>query len=253
MGLYMNAKAHEGLYRNHNSIPTSNQRFFHSNYLADLLKEQKDTNRSLVLAHHQLKQQQLQQLSEQRGNWQEANHQLKRLLEMKSKQEIMEQKNNEHLQHISAYQQQMKHHIEQQDTGHEAMEQQLKGLLQTQAETSKQLKQMETSNQQLIEKIEQLTTQQQEMATALTAHKSHQEDVLERLENQEATLEKVVRQLTNLRSIVFERTSHLVEKVEGSYSVTAAYVYKLLTKSDEPIEIIMSPPKKKQHTAKTQS
>lgn len=58
--------------------------------------------------------------------------------------------------------------------------------------------------------------------------------MLKRLDTQEALLDKLGRQLNHVRSILFERTNYLVDKIDEGYKLTSSYVYKLMTGSEQP-------------------
>src|SRR5699024_12866080 len=63
--------------------------------------------------------------------------------------------------------------------------------------------------------------------------------MLDRLENQEALMEKFHRQISEFRSILFERSSFLAEKIEDSYNLTSSYFYQLVSGSDTPLTLYM--------------
>jgi hypothetical protein len=92
---------------------------------------------------------------------------------------------------------------------------------------------------------EQLALQKQ-MAKQISQQENFQAGILGRLNNQEALTEKISRQLNHIRSILFERTNYLAEKIDAGYKVTSSYVYKLMTSSDKPLTFLMMNNKKKE-------
>ncbi len=105
-----------------------------------------------------------------------------------------------------------------------------------------QLKEIRTSNQKHIEYeeviMDLLKTQeelQKQLSEKINKQEEFQTGVLIRLDQQEALTEKISRQLNHIRSILFERTNYLAEKIDEGYKITSSYVYNLMTGSDQPI------------------
>lgn len=67
-----------------------------------------------------------------------------------------------------------------------------------------------------------------------------QEELLTRMKQQEALMEKVLRKIANFRSILFERTSFLTDKIEDNYHLTTTFIYNLLSGSDPLLTFHMS-------------
>lgn len=114
-----------------------------------------------------------------------------------------------------------------------------------------QLNEISTSHQKHTEYEEliiQLLKTQEELQKQLSEKISKQEEfqtgVLTRLDQQEALTEKISRQLNHIRSILFERTNYLAEKIDEGYKITSSYVYNLMTGSDQPITFYLMNNKK---------
>lgn len=116
---------------------------------------------------------------------------------------------------------------------------------------SNQLNEISTSNQKHTEYEEliiHLLKTQEELQKQLSEKISKQEEfqtgVLTRLDQQEALTEKIFRQLNHIRSILFERTNYLAEKIDEGYKITSSYVYNLMTGSDHPLTFYLMNNKK---------
>jgi hypothetical protein len=116
---------------------------------------------------------------------------------------------------------------------------------------TKQLNELRTNNQshkeyeELI--IDLLKTQeelQKQLSEKLSKQEEYQKGVLTRLDQQEALTEKIFRQINHIRSILFERTNFLAEKIDEGYKITSSYVYNLMTGSDQPITFYLMNNKK---------
>lgn len=98
-----------------------------------------------------------------------------------------------------------------------------------------QLGDHESLNRELTAKMDDLIQLQQTMAEAVSKQHEDQQTTLHSLEKQDALMEKTLRQVTNLRSALFERTSFLAEKVENSYKLTSSFLYNVVSESDQPL------------------
>ncbi|WHZ04608.1 hypothetical protein QNH48_08295 [Neobacillus sp. YX16] len=114
-----------------------------------------------------------------------------------------------------------------------------------------QLNELRSSNQKHTEYEEliiHLLKTQEELQKQLSEKISKQEEfqtgVLNRLDQQEALTEKIFRQINHIRSILFERTNYLAEKIDEGYKITSSYVYNLMTGSDQPITFYLMNNKK---------
>src|SRR5699024_6548946 len=86
-----------------------------------------------------------------------------------------------------------------------------------------QIEDYEMQTKKLNAKMDDLVQLQQAMMEAMSQQQDDRHKALQSLENQDALLEKTLRQVTNLRSALFERTSYLAEKVENSYKLTSSF------------------------------
>jgi predicted nucleic acid-binding Zn ribbon protein len=116
-----------------------------------------------------------------------------------------------------------------------------------------QLNELRSSNQKHTEYeeliIHLLKTQedlQKQLSEKISKQEEFQTGVLNRLDQQEALTEKIFRQLNHIRSILFERTNYLAEKIDEGYKITSSYVYKLMTGSDQPITFYLMNNKKEE-------
>lgn len=114
-----------------------------------------------------------------------------------------------------------------------------------------QLNEISSNNQQHTEHEEliiHLLKTQEELQKQLSEKISKQEEfqtgVLNRLDRQEALTEKIFRQINHIRSILFERTNYLAEKIDEGYKITSSYVYNLMTGTDQPITFYLMNNKK---------
>lgn len=70
------------------------------------------------------------------------------------------------------------------------------------------------TKEKLEERIQAHSEHNQQLVHQMTFIEEAQKDVLDRVDNNEGLIEKVMRQIDHLRSILFERTNDLEEKIE---------------------------------------
>ena len=89
-------------------------------------------------------------------------------------------------------------------------------------------------NEVLSLKIEQQIELQKEMAHQVSHQEDFQVDVIDRLDKQEALTERLNRKIDHFRSIIYERTNFLTEKIEKGYHSTTDYIHNMMIIKKEP-------------------
>ncbi|MBP1970188.1 hypothetical protein J2Z83_002306 [Virgibacillus natechei] len=229
MGLYINQDNHTDIFKNNTVINEPNQGIFIRNHMAEMIEEQQKVNQALHRSFHGLKNLQEQQGIVQTGRWQEVGGRLNELKEMNLQQEKLEGQVLERLQKL-----------ENENVSEQEFMEQINRMRQSQQAVENQLETYGLSNEQLSVKMDEQTALQKQMVEEISNQENSNEEVLSRLENQEALMEKVVRQLDHFRSILFERTNFLAEKMEDGYHLTSSYVNQLMSGSDQPMTFFMT-------------
>ncbi|WP_442593963.1 hypothetical protein [Neobacillus sp. D3-1R] len=70
-----------------------------------------------------------------------------------------------------------------------------------------------------------------EMDQKIQVHDIYHSTVMDRLDKQDAFNEKVIRQIDHLKSILYERVSNIIEKIESSYHSTTDYFNGIINQS----------------------
>jgi ribosomal 50S subunit-associated protein YjgA (DUF615 family) len=89
-------------------------------------------------------------------------------------------------------------------------------------------------NAELATKMEQQMELQRDMVKQIANQEVFQEEVISRLENQEALTEKLMRKVDNFRSILYERTHFLADKIEEGYNATSSYIHEMVSSTALP-------------------
>ena len=211
MGLFINSEQHHNMYRTKENIHGSNQTTFQRDHLSELLKEQQKTNESLRKSMIKLGILQEQSGQNHSKQWQEIG---KRLASLEKANQQQDQRAIQMLEHV-------------------------KILTDENSNMQILIEKDHISSQEVAEQIKQHYLNHQELSKQLHAHGENQQEVMKRLDHQEALTEKMLRQMSNLRSILYERTNFLAETIEDSYQFTASYVYQLLTGTEQPLTFYM--------------
>ncbi|WP_018930817.1 hypothetical protein [Gracilibacillus lacisalsi] len=190
MGLFINQSEHQGVFQHKEEIEDiPNQSYFKTDYFAEIIQAQKNFNESLTKEVKDIKRRHQQNEFTGFRKWKELSSRLEHLynktanhdkfeLEVRKWLQMLDEKNQEIISQLSDY---------------------------------------KSSSEQLSSQVNEMHMLHQQMAEQISKQDEKQDKVLDSFENQEALLEKTFRQLDNLRSILFERTYHIVEKIENSW------------------------------------
>ncbi|MFD1852062.1 hypothetical protein [Oceanobacillus bengalensis] len=228
MGLYINHKQ-PSIYKNNKNLSEPNQGIFIKKPMAEMIEQQKDVNLSLQKSFHGLKG--LYEAQEQRQSvkWNAFNEQLTELKEMNIKQEQFEKHVIEELKRLETENIKIQSILKENRLSEQEMKEVLAHMGNTQQTIVNQLQEYGNSNNEMMGKMDKQITTQMQMADKLSLQEQNNQDVLKRLGDQEALSEKISRQLDYFRSILFERTSFLSEKIED----VSTFVMNAISKSDD--------------------
>ncbi len=246
MSLFINKNGHPDVFKNERKIEGTNQKNFKIDPLSEWMSEQKRTfetmNNNLVALDESLGKTKNKQVNQ----WRSISHQLHRLTEqhtghvqfesrvLKSLNELEEK--NEHLQLM----------IKNGTDKNQSFLERINTLQTMNTNIVNKIEGAQSISENLSSKVDEQINQQKILTDKYSKQEEIQLDVLQRLEKQEGLTEKVLRQLDHFRSILFERTSFLAEKIEQLFELTSlkktklkvdtlpsAQVYKLKDIQDE--------------------
>ncbi|WHX25754.1 hypothetical protein QNH47_16715 [Virgibacillus halodenitrificans] len=234
MGLYINHH-HGDIYKNNEGIQAPNQEVFIKNHVAEMIEEQQRVNKSLSTSFYELKNLYEQQSNKQTHQWKDITTQLNQLKQLNDTHDKLENDVIKVLQKLEGNQLSIQKLIEENYLSKETYDQQLNEITSGYQDIADKLERHREVNEKLTSKVEQQTEWQKEIGEKVKEHEVSQEKVLERMENQEAITEKITRQMDHFRSILFERTNYLAEKVEEGFHLTTSYVAKLMSDPERPL------------------
>lgn len=239
MGLFMNKDEHPGVFISGQSIDEPNQEYFKLDYFAELVKEQKEVNHSLSSSFRKLNSLYHQQKNTQANQWKEIHAQLTALHVQHDQHKKFESQATEWLTMLENNNAELKRIMKHENVLKKEIIDEITVLSQSNQEIVDQLGNYKSANEELHSQLNELVDFHKELSGQLSKQDDHQDQVLNRLETQEALMEKTLRQISQFRSILFERTNYIAESIENSYNLTSSYVYKLMTGSERPLTLYM--------------
>ena len=241
MGLFINNGEHPEVFENKVEVEETNQGFFKTDYLSELVKEQKEANDSLQHSVLDLKNLLEQQKGMQVNERKKISHQLNALKERNLQHEKFE---SHVMETLDDKNKQLQVILKNEDLFKQEVIDQINIVSQSNQEIVQQLEKYESVNEQLVLKLNEQFDLQKQLSDQISKQEDSQSEMLSRLNNQEALMEKILRQIDHFRATLFERTHFLAEKVENGYNLTSSYITKLITGSDQPLTFYMKKRKK---------
>ncbi|MBS4205424.1 hypothetical protein [Lederbergia citrea] len=240
MGLFINKGEHPDVFKNNEKINEPNQQFSKIDYLSELVQEQKKAYISLNDSFQKLKLLSEQQDNTQAIRWKEIGSQLN---ELKASYYHHEQFENQVIEWLTKLDQKNVEALENEDSFKQELMEEINRVSLSNKEI---MEKCESTNQELAIQINEQFQLQKQLSDQMSKQEDRQNEVISRMDDQEALAEKILRQIDHIRSILFERTSYLAEKIENGYKVTSSYVYKLMTGSDQPLSLLLMNQKKEE-------
>lgn len=213
MGIFINRKEHPDVFESNGNIFAPNQDFIKKDNLSEFIDAQKRANVSQINDLNEMKLRFHEQEDIQSNHWNELTGQLNELKTNNQSQKEFE----------------------------EQMIRWLKAL-------DEKYGQLQMANLELSLQISAQMELQKQLSKKFSNQEEFQVGVLNRLDQQEALTEKISRQLNHIRSILFERTNFLAQRMEEGYKLTSSYVYNLMTGSDQPLTFYMLNKKEEKKT-----
>lgn len=244
MTLFINSNEHPTVFKNQRQIEAPNQNYFQVNYFSEMIKEQKKVNDALFQSFQTLKTLYQNQEMSRATQWDNLNEQLK---ELKNDNVLREQFEKEIIRHLNNFNEKNEQ-LEEMITTDRSKREEIMVIISQMNKVNQDIlsyvEQYETSNNALATQMKEIVDVQQQLADNVNKQEILQTDLDNRLDNQEALMEKTIRQIHNIRSVLYERTNYLAEKIEESYHLVSSYVYKLVTGSEQPLTLLKGQQKK---------
>ncbi|MDQ0351457.1 chromosome segregation ATPase [Alkalibacillus filiformis] len=236
MTLYINDGEHPTVYRSKRKLTEPNQDYTKFDRLSEWMEEQQKVNRSLKRSNSFLN-----QLYERQDHIQtQMDTQVKELVAKQHSQDQFKQDVLERLRMLDNKSSQLEEWLKSEEHAREDLIYQVKSINESNKEIINKITDQKVSNDELIDQLNQIVNAHEEMSEQLMYFDQNQQEMSEQVQRQEALMEKLNRQMLNFRSILYERSHHLAEKIEDQHEMTSSYVHQLMTGSDKPLTMVMT-------------
>lgn len=229
MGLFINNDKHPDVYINRDKITERNQLIFKKDHVAELLERQYLANEILQRSFDEMKDQLDKQAKKQAYHWKYFGNKLYELKRVSIKQERTDHHVMDWLKKLEENNTKIQMNVENDLQVKNQLKESILHLNQSNQDVVKRIDTIGSANEEMSQKVNEQLELQKKMSQQISSQEDKQLNVEQRLEDQEALSEKVLRQIDHFRSVLFERTNYLAEKIDTSYSYTTSYFTKLMS------------------------
>lgn len=250
MSLSANPKGNLKLFLD-DSDKVSNQETYRLNYLQEVFKEQQAINSHLAESYGDMRSQledsfkDMNKLVKKAAGMQ--NHQFENLVSKLEKQDAFiarfldvinhrDKENEMLLERLAALEEMNKvilETIEKEGPVHQKILEQVSFQDAATQALSRKFDKFEAFSEEAAANFKTQEEIKEEISKKLDVQEVFHNTVMERLDQQEAITEKITRQLDNLKSILYERASHLSEKFENSFKQLAKPVHRFFVNEED--------------------
>ena len=232
MGLFFNKKNHTDLYKG-NDIAERNQAIYRTDSLSEAMKEQKKSFDMMNEKYSDMEKQLQRQRRIQSDRWKTTGMRFEEILDYQSQHRQFEQEAIETLERLDRKHKDLQKILDNKRRMNEELVEQINMLNQSNNEIAERLNKFDADQEKLLSKMDEQIVKQDQFSLSLEEQKINQTEIVERIEQQEGLLDKMMRQLDFLKSVVFERSHFIAEKIDKSYQLTTTYISNIRGKSNQ--------------------
>ncbi|WP_405096735.1 hypothetical protein [Oceanobacillus sp. FSL H7-0719] len=246
MGLYFNDKTHKNMYKNQGEIEGNNQRIYVKNHISEMIKEQEKINNSLKQTLLEIKTTNDRHQHKNESKWLHIEAQLMELQQFNADYKVIEERVIDYLSKLEKDNEKIHEQLEEGKLSEQELQEELSKINSSYQIISNQLADAARENEQLSMKFDKHSNLQEELSEQLTVQVESNAEIEKRLDNQEALTEIVIRQMDHFRSLLFERTNYLSEKIEETFG----YILGVLTNKQAETNFLMYESSKRREKSK---
>ena len=235
MALFINDEQHPDVFKSSEIIFAPNQGLFQRDYLSELMEEQQKANDLLRHSLRKLENSFVQQEQALTHQSKKIGNQSYKLDEINFQHEEFESQIVNWMKKLEAENRNQQVILADSLLVEREFTDKINAVSQSNLEIVNELGKHGLIHEKLSLKMDEQSSLQKKIVDQLSQQENSQSEVINRLENQEALTEKMLRQIDHFRSILFERTHYLAEKIENGYNVTSSYIHKLMKSSELPV------------------
>ncbi|MCM3710144.1 hypothetical protein [Sporosarcina luteola] len=231
MGLFFNKKSHSDLYKGDN-IAERNQSIYRTDSLSEAMIEQKRSFDMMNEKYGEMEKQLQKQRRVQSDRWKTTGIRFEEILDHQSQQRQFEQEAIGTLERLDRKHIELQKLLESKRKMNEDLVEQINMLSHSNAEIAERLEKFDIDQEKLLTKMDAQLEKQDQFSHSLEEQQALQTQLAERIEQHEGLIDKMIRQMDFLKSVIFERTHFIAEKIDKSYQLTTTYISNLKGKSN---------------------
>lgn len=233
MGLFINKRVHVDLFNEENGIQGSNQDVFRTDAFTQAVEEQRTAYNLINEKHDELQKQLRKQKRIQSDRWSAAGLQLEAIIDNQMQHNQFESDVKESINRLNRLNEGLLSDLDEKRRSNEELVAKIERLTLANNNFSERLEKIDGDQALLLAKMNSQIAQQHLFSETLNEQTNVQGKIAEKLEQQEGLLEKFAHQLNFLRSVIFERTHFLADKIDNSFQLTTTYLSKLKDKAKQ--------------------
>lgn len=232
MGLFINKNGHPDVFKNRVDVLGRNQEHYKIDPVAEWMKEHREASHSVGEQFNIMETLLKQQKNTQSNQLKSIHNRLNEIKESDSRHEKFGKDVMKSLKKVETKNEMLQRTLIQERIMNREFSGKVNEVSQSNEEIINRMETLTSANEEIIVKMNEQLDYQKRLSEQILKQEDIQKNVISRLDNQEGLLGKVIRQMDYLRSVLYERTNFLSEKIEGRYTMTSSYISKLLTRSD---------------------
>lgn len=235
----MNITGHPDVFKNNEGVLGHNQEHFKIDPMLEWMKEQQEAHTSLNRQLGTLEALIKQQKNVQSNQWQTVRARLNILLDNDVQQEQFSDEVIQSLAKLEVENKRLHSELANEHVANIEMMAEVQSMSEANQEIAHRLEGIAFVSKELTTQLNEQLTHQEKLSEQLTNQEDAQQEILSRLDTQEGLTEKIVRQMDYFRSILYERTNYIAEKVDDGYQLTSSYIARLLSNTELPLARFM--------------
>jgi septal ring factor EnvC (AmiA/AmiB activator) len=216
-----------------NDIAERNQAIYRTDSLSEAMKEQKIAFDMMNEKYSDMEKQLQRQRRIQSDRWKTTGMRFEEILDYQSQHRKFEQEAIETLDRLDRKYNDLQKILDNKRRMNEVLVEQINMLNQSNSEIAERLDKFDADQEKLLSKMDEQIEKQDQFSLSLDEQKIVQTEIVERIEQHEGLLEKMMRQMDFLRSVIFERSHFIVDRIDKSYQLTSTYIGNLRGKSNQ--------------------
>ncbi|MDN4607886.1 hypothetical protein [Sporosarcina highlanderae] len=217
MGLFFNRKNDLKIYEG-DTTNDRNQSVYRSDTVTTALEEQRKAFEIMNEEYAELAKQLQKQKKIQSDRWKTTGIRFDEILENQSQHHHFELEAMQTLAHHDKQNKELQNVLEKKKKMNEEIVQQINQLSQSNSEIAERLEKFDADQELLLKKMDEQIERQQQFSVSLEEQKITQSEIVDRIDRQEGLVDKLMRQMDFLKSVLFERTHFIAEKIDKSFS-----------------------------------